>query len=491
MTPLYDHVSWTTLVTPTRFSNTTVTTQAITNTTTTHVPMARLLVDGAHKSRASSQGSVVPITAAITNTTTTHVPMARLLVDGAHKSHVSSRASSQGSVVPITAATTNSSRRASSRQRRHLQWGEIRGVRSLFDSYFKPVIINGKKKRLSKAEKNSRFASYKQRCEADYNRIVKGTFESERAFIKRYSDPLYFIKYRLKRSNDLTVSDLTAEEYIYYKEIGGVDDVTELIRKQQNIDSLTKVSRRLIGPPPKRQKLNDGTPNIIDVSASQYVFDNNNYRRNHNGVVSGAQIGEYTPTVTPMPNLSQTTDYPTGSQALSQSSRLKTDEKSAVMNTALNQLSDGLDIYEREKLEKKKSEAYQLAQQKFKAINATIKGTFIDSPELIGCIVSGGSLDDQREIAFDVWLSHFKSSIKTKVHDMRLFETQISLLKQDQQDWDVFSKRFKTHMILNGNSFQTTWEFIRDMLNVEEAPVIRNRGKEELDSELDEDDDIL
>ena len=48
-------------------------------------------------------------------------------------------------------------------------------------------------------------------------RLVKGTFNSEAALVKRYSDPISFLKYKLKRVNNLSVSDLTTQDQEYYR----------------------------------------------------------------------------------------------------------------------------------------------------------------------------------------------------------------------------------------------------------------------------------
>ena len=42
---------------------------------------------------------------------------------------------------------------------KHLSLGQIRGVVQLFATYFKPKLINGRQKRLSKQEKASRWVS--------------------------------------------------------------------------------------------------------------------------------------------------------------------------------------------------------------------------------------------------------------------------------------------------------------------------------------------
>ena len=98
---------------------------------------------------------------------------------------------------------------------RHLDHSQMRGVVALFRSYF-PRIPG---KRMSKADKASRWSSYKNRVFQDYCRVINGKLESERALCKRYSNPLSFLKYRLKRNHHLRVSDLNKADQIYYREV--------------------------------------------------------------------------------------------------------------------------------------------------------------------------------------------------------------------------------------------------------------------------------
>lgn len=110
----------------------------------------------------------------------------------------------------------------------------MRGVINLFNHYFKQVDELGNKKKMSRVDKHRRWISYKQKIWDDYGRRISGTYASEQALIRRYSDPLTFLKYKLKRARNLVISELSDADQAYYKEIGGTDDVNELIARTKN-----------------------------------------------------------------------------------------------------------------------------------------------------------------------------------------------------------------------------------------------------------------
>ena len=361
------------------------------------------------------------------------------------------------------------------RTNRHLSLGTIRGVISLYKAYFTPKLVNGKIKRLSKSEKKTKWRSYKNKMLKDFNRVVKGQFSSEKSFIKRYSDPLYYVKYKLKRSTDLDLDDLTQDELDYYKEIGGTDDINELIRGKHNIDSVDKASEQLFGQPPlKKRRLNairvpvsannsltstfDFEDTLPIVLAQSFESNNNNSNSNHNSNSNN-----------------------NSTQSVHAKVESTVPVKSIFMDEALDQLQSGLDIYEKELLEKKKAETFQITQQKIKSLFVSVKDAFINHPESIGCIMGAGSLEDQLTSAFDLWLHKNKIEITRKVADINLFIEQISVLKQDPRDWMTFVSRFKTERILKGNHFERTWIFMKTYLNIAES-----NDKEE----IDEDDDF-
>ena len=108
------------------------------------------------------------------------------------------------------------------------------------------------------AEKHRRRTSYKQKNWDDCGRRVTGAYGSENALIRRYSDPLTNLKDRSKRSRNLKVSDLSGMDKAHYREIGGTDDVNNLINQTtHNTDSVRSFSQ----PSAKRPRLE--RPNIL------------------------------------------------------------------------------------------------------------------------------------------------------------------------------------------------------------------------------------
>ena len=86
----------------------------------------------------------------------------------------------------------------------HLTLAQMRGVKQIFKHYFPKT----PGKRMTRDEKNRRWTSYKNKIYQDYNRIITGKFSSEKALVKRYSEPLSFLKYKLKRSTNLKLSEI-------------------------------------------------------------------------------------------------------------------------------------------------------------------------------------------------------------------------------------------------------------------------------------------
>lgn len=97
---------------------------------------------------------------------------------------------------------------------KQLPFPMMRGVCHLHAHWFP------KGKRFSTEERASRWVTYKAKIKREYGRIIKGKFSSEKALVQRYSNPLKFLKYRLKRVRNLKVEDLSAEDREYYREIG-------------------------------------------------------------------------------------------------------------------------------------------------------------------------------------------------------------------------------------------------------------------------------
>ena len=271
---------------------------------------------------------------------------------------------------------------SSVRTQQHLSFAQARGIILLFNYYFREKDNNGRTRRLPRAEKDRRWKLYKTKVYQDYNRLVRGTFNSEAALVKRYSNPMSFLKYRLKRHTNLKVADLSPQDQDYYHEIGGVDDIEEMFRRQANIDS--------IGRAAKRQRLDDfDGEETVDTE----------YSRNHN-VASPRFNPSSQPERHPgqsrnqsQPNLSiqppsfyYKNQYP---PALSQTTNTtslaaKPEAPTSNLHTALTEINQNLNDLEKEQLLKKKTLTLELTKDKTKAFISVFQDEFTHKPELLG-----------------------------------------------------------------------------------------------------------
>ena len=94
-----------------------------------------------------------------------------------------------------------------------LNLGKMRGMKVVWNHFFakKPG------KRMSVEEKQKKWAAYKQKIFQEYGRIITSKYSSEKALITRYSEPMAFLRYRLKRYQNLRVSDLSTRDQEYYR----------------------------------------------------------------------------------------------------------------------------------------------------------------------------------------------------------------------------------------------------------------------------------
>ena len=348
---------------------------------------------------------------------------------------------------------------------RHLTLAQMRGVIPLFNQYFKQVDEFGNKKKISRNEKQKRWISYKNKIWRDYGRVIKGTFLSEQALVRRCSDPLTFLKYKLKRATNLKVTDLSPEDQEYYKEIGGLDDVNELIARQKNIDSIQK----LYQPPQKRRRITmvrafDNNQRI-QTPEIQILTTNNAYNhnaRNYNNPNISQQFGN---------NHNNTDSNRVTSSNLPLNANVTTvkidDNATDNIDVAINKLNEDLDVFEQEQLLKKKIEAYEITQEKMKAIMASVKILLGNQPEMIGSIPGVGSLEDQLTLGFDFWLNQYKITLLEDVVDVEMFIEQLNLLKSDPKDFIPFLQKWKLIRILKNDVFSAIWKWICDELNIE------------------------
>ena len=91
----------------------------------------------------------------------------------------------------------------------------MRGAIQIFNHHF----LKTPGKRMNKNEKRQRRISYKSKIYQIHMRIITGKFASEKALVKKYSQHLAFLKYKLKQTTNLKVSDLSQVDQDYFDSI--------------------------------------------------------------------------------------------------------------------------------------------------------------------------------------------------------------------------------------------------------------------------------
>ena len=400
---------------------------------------------------------------------------------------------------------SNRSQTSNARPKRnqHLSLAQMRGVIQIFNHYFpkKP------KKRLNRNEKQERWKSYKQRIYREYGRVINGQFASEKALIKRYSDPLTFLKYKLKRATNLKISDLSPLDQDYYREIGGIPDVNELIRKTYNIDSVEKMTTRVN----KRPRLLMETQDTNESTFSQNYYeeiDERNYNNDHNHNRNRNYYPKQNNTKRNVQNLQYINNHnnndnqfrnnfvdlstiPPQLSATPKVRNLKKEktEHSKNIDTALRTLNNKMDIFEQEVLDKKKLETFEITKQKFLSLKNCLNLLLKEEPQLIGFIPGIGSCNEQIENAFYHWLNEHKEILKKEI-DFESFIQQIITLKSDVIEWNEFLCKWKLLRIFN-DDWCNVWKQIKKDMNIEtntnNLQIIEN---DENDSKKNENDDL-
>ena len=351
-------------------------------------------------------------------------------------------------------------------RRQQLTLAQMRGVIQIFNHYFP----KNTRRRMSKDEQNRKWSSYKNRIYQEYGRVITGKLSSEKALVKRYSQPLEFLKYKLKRAINLKVEDLSEANREYYYEIGGLEDVNELIKLTYNMDSIQKVSNnfRNYNNQRKRRRVDDDN----DGQQTNHNNSNNRNDNDENEVKQDVQIINAT-------RINSNVQLPP---------KLEADEK---LTEALSYLHGTMDVFEREQLDKKKIEMFEITKQKLLAINQNIDTQFMNHPHLIGCLPN---VEKQESLAFDCWLNKYKHIILDDMaikRDLDLFIGQIVTLKMDPLEWDTFLARWKMNRIFYKDNFQTIWNKIKTELNIDIGISEIQNDKEEKSDDVNDDDDIV
>ena len=371
----------------------------------------------------------------------------------------------------------NNSNNNTPKSTKHLSFAQARGVIQIFNHYFP----KNTGKRMSRDEKKKRWNSYKAKILNEYGRAITGKFSSEKALVKRYSDPLSFLKYRLKRANNLRVSDLSVSDQQYYKEIGGLDDVNELIKKTYNIDSVEKLvnprkRRRLMVNTNNNNNINQNfLENKNDEPSIELLLPNLNRINNNN---NNNLISHSTSNITNFNNNNNddnnNNNIPPKTETMS--------IRDLKMTQALSNLNNKMDIFEQELLDKKKIEVYEITKQKISALKNSLETSIINEPHLIGFIPGIGSYESQLSIAFDCWLNKYKHTIindESLKNKLELFIEQIMTLKSDPMEWNRFLSKWKINRILYEDKFQLIWHKIKAELNIDTSIINNNNNNNE------------
>ena len=339
----------------------------------------------------------------------------------------------------------------------HLTLAQMRGVIQIFNHYFP----KNQKKRLNKEEKNRRWISYKNRIYREYKRIITGKFSSEKALVKRYSEPLAFLKYKLKRNTNLQVTDLSKSDQDYFHEIGGVDDVNDLIKLTYNIDSVEKIAQnyQTTNSSRKRRRLNE-------LSDSVTLMRNNSQNQNHNhNEILSSDAQDYERNITFPPSLQN----PPQLQPLAEQLKFEENVENDPLPDALNILNEKLDVFEREQMDKKKIESFEISKQRLAALKSSIESQLIHDPHLIGCIPG---VENQETLAFDCWVNKYKDIIANDVSikdSIEIFIEQVTVLKSEVPEWMAFVNRWKLNRILFNDDFNKVWTKVKSDLGLQVA----------------------
>ena len=328
---------------------------------------------------------------------------------------------------------------------RHLTLAEIRGIIPVWKYHFDRRTVNGHKKNWTKTENDAKWEVYKRKMRTEFGRAMKGQQASEKKFIDRHTLPLAYLRYRQPQLRPMDPTKLTETQFEYYMEIGGKRKLEDLIREQNNIDSVEKADKRCS----RRRKRHHSDLENDDAHSNTGASSPTDSL----SIISGM------PASLSMPGLDS-----------SQSGHPKVESNQA-RDAALDQLHGGLNKFERELLEKKKVETFELFQQKLSAVSHHVQLQLKLQPELIGCMMGAGSLEDQLNVAFDFWVSQHVDQIKQKTGDLETFVNQVSAERHQDDQWLRFLTKWKLRRIAKGNTFQVSWDLIVTELNIEEDTI--------------------
>ena len=355
------------------------------------------------------------------------------------------------------------------RTTQHLTHAQARGIIKLFQYYFKERDSTGRIKRLSKQEKARRWKIYKTKVYSQYNRLIRSEFSSEAALVKRYSDPMSFLKYKLKRYRNLNVSDLKPEDQEYYHEIGGVDDIEEMRRRQANIDSIPKSeqqSLRIAGMDVEQNEINMQQTLLQDIQGQ----GNQDHNHNHNNPQNLPHPMAETVNIQSIP--------PRWDSIAPPANQFNPEPK---IDTTLEQMHQNYNAFEREQMDKKRDITNILTKEKTKAFLDMMAEQMATKPQLLG-LMPGLNLKHQLLVGFQAWISNNMRRIIELGYNKRILCQQLAFLKGDNVDTILFLQHWKMQRIIFNDDFRVVWNFITVSLKIK-----KDSDKEE--SDIDEQDE--
>ena len=393
---------------------------------------------------------------------------------------------SQESTTSPTASMDQTFVTTRSVRSRHLNHAEMRGVCVLFRRFF-PL----KGPRLSKPEQEKRWQTYKRKILNQYGRLIKGKLNSEKALISRYSDPLKFLKYKLPgKGRALRVSDLRPEDRQYFLELsGGVEDVQQLMMNTVNIDSVSQMAGNYQSSRSGRKRRRISNERNVDENHNRRVADP---PENTNSMLldigADAPTGQPPPSNPSLPGL----DLDPGdvSNLPPQLNLKKEPKRNSDLTPALQALSAGMDIWEREALDKTNLAVYEQTIQKMLAVKTSIQRVLNEEPHMVGSVPDIPGLQ-QHELAFNCWLHQYRQLIvadegvlvpnEAWSKERNLLVAHLAELRMQPGEWAAFLSRWVWLRIFHENQFDPVWAEIKDMLGITKPDQDQNDEQDEAD----------
>ena len=344
---------------------------------------------------------------------------------------------------------------------KHMTRGQLRGIIPLFQHYFKRVDANGNPVDMGEADKAERWIAYKNHVWREYSRNVTIEYESEEQKIRRYSDPLVFIKWKLKRTKNLRVQDLSKRDYEWYKEIKGTDDVNELLERQKNIASMKSAAQKAKRRGRKRRRTIPTSPVCNPMGG------NSNSHQPH---VSMLNVSQDIPVIH-MPEL-QSDAMSVSQGPVGESNPIVNVDRKPRFGIALDKINGHMDLFEQSKLSKQKIETFEITQEKLKALFSISKSVIIEQPALIGLIPGCGCMNDQLLMAFHLWMDQNKTIIQGTVVDFQDCLRKLMLSELDQEQKSDFLSEWKVIRIFKADDFKDVWQWVCTKLQIELKPEV-------------------